>query len=234
MDIKPPQITNCPQWSLTEQLDKEKEITGIYLSGHPLDHYKFEFKHFGTTNVQDFDEVKESSILSSMGKTYRLLCLVSVANHRISRQGNKFGSFVVEDYSGKTELVLFGDDYVKYGPYLEQGHAVFITGSFKQRPYKDEYEFRLSTITLAENARKQMTKQLCLEVDARNLTGDMVEFFDKNIKMHPGSSMLKISIVEPKRGFKAGLTTMGSGFEMNEELIEFLEAKPEIEVAVSV
>ncbi|MGZ3956106.1 MAG: DNA polymerase III subunit alpha, partial [Flavisolibacter sp.] len=40
LDIKPPHIPNCPQWSLTEQLDKEKEVTGIYLSGHPLDHYK--------------------------------------------------------------------------------------------------------------------------------------------------------------------------------------------------
>jgi DNA polymerase III subunit alpha len=41
MDIRPPQIPNCPPWSLTEQLDKEKEVTGIYLRGHPLDHYKF-------------------------------------------------------------------------------------------------------------------------------------------------------------------------------------------------
>ncbi|MGZ5189707.1 MAG: DNA polymerase III subunit alpha, partial [Flavisolibacter sp.] len=60
LDIKPPQIANCPPWSLTEQLDKEKEVTGIYLSGHPLDHYKFEIKHYGITSVQDFNEVKES------------------------------------------------------------------------------------------------------------------------------------------------------------------------------
>ena len=44
LDIRPPQIPNCPPWSLTEQLDKEKEVTGIYLSGHPLDHYKFEIQ----------------------------------------------------------------------------------------------------------------------------------------------------------------------------------------------
>ena len=37
MDIKPPQIAPCPTWSLTEQLDREKEVAGIYLSGHPLD-----------------------------------------------------------------------------------------------------------------------------------------------------------------------------------------------------
>ncbi|HEY0059435.1 MAG TPA: DNA polymerase III subunit alpha, partial [Flavisolibacter sp.] len=234
MDIRPPQIPNCPQWSLTEQLDKEKEITGIYLSGHPLDHYKFEFRHFGITNVQDFNEVKESQILASGGKTFKLLCLVSVANHRVSRQGNKFGSYVVEDYSGKTEVVLFGDDYVRYSPYLEQGQAVFITGAFKQRPYKDEWEFKLSAINLAENAKRQLTKQLCLEIDARNLSAEIVEFLDDNIKKYPGGTSLKISVVEPKTALKAGFKTLGAGFEMNQDLIHFLEDRPEFEVQVVV
>jgi DNA polymerase-3 subunit alpha len=234
MDIKPPQISNCPQWSLTEQLDKEKEITGIYLSGHPLDHYRFEFRHFGTTNIQDFNEVKESQILASAGKTYKLLCLVSVASHRISRQGNKFGSYTVEDYSGKTELVLFGDDYVKFSPYLELGRAIFISGTFRQRPYKDEYEFRFNTINLAENAKRQLPKQLCLEMDARSLDSEMVNFLDANLKSHPGSATLKISILERKSALKAGFTTLGSGFELNEDLIGFLEERPEIEVQVTV
>jgi DNA polymerase-3 subunit alpha len=101
MDIRPPQIGNCPQWSLTEKLDREKEVTGIYISGHPLDHYKFEIRHYGITTVQDFNEVKDSQLLASAGKSYKLLALVTQANHRISRQGNKFGSFVVEDYTGR-------------------------------------------------------------------------------------------------------------------------------------
>ncbi|HZH65021.1 MAG TPA: DNA polymerase III subunit alpha, partial [Flavisolibacter sp.] len=84
-DIKPPQISPCPPFSLTEQLEKEKEVTGLYLSGHPLDHYRFEIKHYGITSIVDFNEVKDSPHLSGSGKTIKLLCLVSVVNHRISR-----------------------------------------------------------------------------------------------------------------------------------------------------
>ncbi|HEY1021423.1 MAG TPA: DNA polymerase III subunit alpha, partial [Flavisolibacter sp.] len=69
LDIKPPQIPTCPPWSLTEQLDKEKEVAGIYLSGHPLDHYKFEMKHYGITPLVDFNEVKDSPTLSAQGKS---------------------------------------------------------------------------------------------------------------------------------------------------------------------
>jgi DNA polymerase-3 subunit alpha len=233
LDIKPPHIPNCPQWSLTEQLDKEKEVTGIYLSGHPLDHYKFEIRHYGITNIQDFNEVKESQTLASSGKTYKLLALVSVANHRISRQGNKFGSFVLEDYSGKTEVVLFGDDYVRYNAYLQQGQAIFIVGSFKQRFNKSEYEFKISSLALGENVKRQLTKQLQLEIDVRHVKKETVSFLEENIKKYPGKSSLRIIVSEPKNNLKANLVTLDNGFEMNTDLIHFLEAKPEIEVQVT-
>ena len=233
LDIKPPAIPNCTPWSLTEQLDKEKEVTGIYLSGQPLDHYKFEFRHYGTTPVQDFNEVKESQTLASSGKTYKLLCLVSVANHRISRQGNKFGSFVLEDYSGKTEIVLFGDDYVRYNAYLQLGQAVFITGSFRQRFNKSEYEFKITSLTLAENVKRQMTKQLQLDLDVRNVQKETVEFLEENIRNHPGKSSLRIIVSEPKNNLKANLVTLDSGIEINNELIQFLDNRPEIDVQVT-
>jgi len=233
LDIKPPHIPNCPQWSLTEQLDKEKEVTGIYLSGHPLDHYKFEIKHYGITAIQEFNEIKESQTLASAGKSYKLLALVSVANHRISRQGNKFGSFTLEDYSGKTELVLFGDDYVRYNAYLQQGQAIFITGAFKQRFNKSEYEFRMASVALAENVKRQLTKQLQLEMDVRNIQKETVDFLAENIKKYPGNSSLRVIVSEPKNNLRANLVTLDSGFEMNMDLIHFLEAKPEIDVQVT-
>ena len=234
LDIRPPQIPNCPPWSLTEQLDKEKEVTGIYLSGHPLDHYKFEMQHYGITSVQDFNEVKESQTMAGAGKTYRLLCLVSTANHRISRQGNKFGSFILEDYSGKTEIVMFGDDYVRYNAYLQSGQAVMLVGCFKQRFNKAEYEFKVSSIALAENVKRQLTKQIQLEIDVRNVQKEMIDFLEENIKKYPGKSSLRVIVSEPKTSLKANLVTLNSGLEMNTDLIYFLQNKPEIEVQVTV
>jgi len=232
-DIKPPQFAASPPWSLTEQLDKEKEVTGIYLSGHPLDHYKFEIRHYGMISVQDFNEIKDSSILNINGKTHKLLCLISTANHRLSRQGNKFGSFMLEDYTGKTEIVLFGDDYVRYSPYMQQGQAIFIAGAFRQRFNKSEFEFKLSSIALAENVKRQMTKQLQLDIDVRNVEMQTINFLEQNMKKNPGKSTLKLVLAEPKNNWVANLKTLENGFEMNNDLINFLEEKPEIEVQVT-
>jgi DNA polymerase-3 subunit alpha len=233
MDIKTPQIPNCPQWSLTEQLDKEKEVTGIYLSGHPLDHYRFEMQHYGITSIVDFNEVKDSQVLASAGKTYRLLALVAAANHRISRQGNKFGSFVLEDYTGKTEVVLFGDDYVRFSAYLQTGQAVLLTGAFKQRYAKSEFEFKPSAIILAENIKRQFTRQLQLEIDVRNVAPDMIDFLENNLRTYPGKSSLRVIVSEPKEKLKASLVTLDTGLEMNDELVQFLQTRPEIEVLVT-
>ncbi len=233
LDIKPPQIPNCPPWPLTQQLDKEKEVTGIFLSGHPLDHYKFEMQHYGITNIQDFNEVKESQVLAAAGKSYRLLALVSLANHRVSRQGNKFGSFMLEDYSGKTELVLFGDDYVRYAPYLQQGQAIYLTGTFKQRFNNSEFEYKVSNISLAENIKRQLTKQLQLEIDVRNVEKPIVDFLEQNMKAFPGKSGLKIIISEPKNNLKANFISLDKGLEINNELISFLAQKPEIDVKIT-
>jgi len=60
MEIPPPRITDCAPWPLIVQLDHEKEVTGIFLSGHPLDNYKFEMKHYGVTPLADFNEFKEA------------------------------------------------------------------------------------------------------------------------------------------------------------------------------
>ena len=69
-DIATPKIPNCEPWSLTELLDHEKEVTGMFMSGHPLDHFKFEITHYGITRLGEFNEIKEALTLqSNPGKT---------------------------------------------------------------------------------------------------------------------------------------------------------------------
>src|SRR5690606_18553962 len=62
-DVIPPKLPDCAPWTLTEWLDHEKNITGIFLSGHPLDHFRFEMKHYGITPISEFIEFKETLLM---------------------------------------------------------------------------------------------------------------------------------------------------------------------------
>jgi DNA polymerase-3 subunit alpha len=154
---------------------------------------------------------------------------VTSAQQRISRQGNKFGSYVLEDYSGKTDLVLFGDDYVRFSPYLQLGAAILLTGSFQKHRFREEYEFKPGSVNLAENMKRQMTKALHLELDVRNLEPGIIDFLDDNIKKYPGNTGLKILIKEPKKRLKPAWYA-GCGFR--DELMSWSVPgnRPEIDV----
>ncbi|MEI9947335.1 MAG: DNA polymerase III subunit alpha [Chitinophagaceae bacterium] len=233
MEIPPPRLPEAAPWPLMVQLDHEKEVTGMFLSGHPLDHYKFEMRHYGVTAIFDFNEFKESiKMHPNPGRMFRIIGLVADAQHKVAKSGNKYGSFIIEDYSGKTEVVLFKEDYLRISPYLVQGTTVFITGYFKERFNQDVFEFKIVTVSLAESMKKNLTKQVNIEVHPQHLNADMIKFVEKNLKYHPGTSALRFILTEPKNNMKISLVTGSGGFEMNEEMIHFLEEKPELEVQV--
>src|SRR5258705_2518174 len=233
MEIPPPRLPECLVWPLIVQLDHEKEVTGMFLSGHPLDHHKFEMKHYGITSISAFNEFKEEvSKQANPGRSFRLLGLVADAQHKISRQGNKYGNFVLEDYSGKTDFVLWSEDYAKFETLLKQGNTVFINGFFRQRYNRPEFEFKVSSVSFAETLKRNLTKSVQLEMNPTHLTAEVLNFIDKNVKNHPGKATLKFTLAEPASKQKISLVTMDNGFEMNDEMAEFLEQRPEFDVSV--
>jgi len=234
MEIPPPRLPECLPWPLIVQLNHEKEITGMFLSGHPLDHHKFEMRHYGITTIADFNEFKEIiSKKPNPGRQFRLLGLVTEAQHKISRQGNKFGNFVIEDYSGKTDIVLWSDDYAKFSPFLLQGSTVVLTGFFRQRYNRPEFEFKCTSVSMAETLKRNLTKQVHIEMHPKDVTRDVVDFIDKNVRNHPGQATLKFTMSDPTSNWRISLLTLDNGFEMNDELTEFLENKPEFDVQVT-
>jgi DNA polymerase-3 subunit alpha len=130
------------------------------------------------------------------------------------------------------EAEISKEDYLRLSPYLIQGTTVFITGYFKERYNQDAFEFKILTVSLAESMKKNLTRQVNIEVHPQYINAEMVSFIEKNLKYHPGSSGLRFILAEPKTNTRISLVTAGNGFEMNEEMIHFLEEKPEMEVQV--
>ncbi|WP_205513398.1 DNA polymerase III subunit alpha [Longitalea arenae] len=233
MDIQPPKIPPCQPWSLTELLNYEKEVTGMFMSGHPLDHFRFEIKHYGITTMAEFNEIKETLALqSNPGRPFRLAGLVTDAQHRVTRTGRQFGSFIIEDYSGKSEFMLWSDDYMRFTNYLEKGKNLFLTGQFKPRFNKTEFEFKIDKISLLESIKQNLTKQVIIDVEARYITEELIRFFEKNMKSYPGRSGLKFNVKDMKTLCRVSLATIENGFEMNDEMAAFLQSRPELDVQV--
>jgi DNA polymerase-3 subunit alpha len=233
IDIPTPLLPKVPEWTLTEKLDHEKDVTGMFMSGHPLDHFKFELKHYGFTPIAEFAEVKEAPHLSpKKNKPFKLAGLVVDAQHRVTKTGRNFGVLAIEDFSGKVELMLWSDDYVKFQNYLDKGKSIMVQGEFKSRFNSEQYEFKVTSINLLEVTKQNFTKQLILDVPTRIINSDFVDFFDKNIKAYPGKTSIKFNINDAAHNVKIGLYTLEKGVTMNDEIIGWLEENKDVDVAV--
>jgi len=234
MQVPQPKIPNCEQWTLTELLDHEKDVTGMFMSGHPLDHFKFELKYYGITRINDFNEIKETlQMQSNPGKSHRVAGLVIDVQHRVTKTGKNFGSFSIEDFTGKTEFILWSEDYIKFQNYLEKGQNVLLNGFFRPRYNRpDEFDFKVTSMSLLETVKQTLTRSIEINIHPASITPDFVGFVDKNVRRFPGKSSLRFNIYEPKENLKVSMYTMEKGFQMNEEMAEFLMDNPDVEVHV--
>ena len=121
---------------------------------------------------------------------------------------------------------------MRYTPYLLQGTSLFITGCFKQRFATSEYEFKITGITMVETIKKNLTKQLTIDIHPKDVSKTLVDFFEENIRKFPGRASLRVNLTEAKENLKISLVTMDSGFEMNDEMVDFLDGNPELDVQI--
>ena len=232
-EIVPPRLPVCEPWPLAMQLDYEKEVTGMYMSGHPLDNYKFEMRHYNITALADYTEFKAAvTTHPNPSMQFRLAGLVVDAQHRLTKAGKNFGILTLEDYSGKAEFMLWSEDYVKYQNYLEKGMIVLVEGSFRQRYNSDQYDFKLAKLHLLDTVKSSLTRQVVIDVEPQFINEEMVNFIDKNVKANPGKTSLKFNIIDSRHKFKVGMYSLERSLTMNDELASFLNENKDIEVSV--
>lgn len=231
--ISQPELPDCEPWTLIERLEKEKEVIGLYLSGHPLDNYKFELKHYGISKIIDILNYRDTLTLQKgVSKTLHFAGLVNASNHRISKKGSKFGIFVIEDYESSIEITLWSEDYSKFGTLLEKGNIVYVSGIYRQRYETDEYRFQVQEVMLLESLMKRHTKSVEVKLVAESVSMDTVNFLENNIRRNPGNARVRISIFDTGSNRIVNFARNKGGITMNADLADYASLRPDMDLLV--
>ncbi len=231
-DIVPPKLAPCAPWQLVEKLDFEKDVTGMYMSGHPLDDFKFELTHYGISKLSDYMDIKNAVDTAPTSRTFRLAGLVTDGQHRLTKTGKNFGIMHLEDFSGKADFALFGEDYVKFSNYLEKGTIVMLEGGFKSRYNSDNYEFKIAKLHLLETVKPTLTKEVKLEISPEKVDEGFIDFVEDNVRNYPGKTTLKFQIKDFDDNLKATLYSLEKSFSMNDDMAAYLNGSIDIQVSV--
>ncbi|MBW7951506.1 MAG: DNA polymerase III subunit alpha, partial [Chitinophagaceae bacterium] len=236
MSLATPKIPDCEPWTLIDKLNYEREVVGIFLSGHPLEHFRFELNNYNILPLIEFEEIKNDieQVNARVDKNIWIAGLITNVAHRLTKTGKNYGIFTLEDFSGKTELDVWGEDYIKMKNYLEVGKIICVIGSFKQRWQDAPIKFGVNQILLLETLKKTHTKHFCISMHSSSLTQDMLVFLETNVKQNPGATKLSFNFYIDVANDNVS-TTMSynlNNFSLNDDLIDFLMNHNEISITI--
>jgi len=186
--IPEPAMPQVDEWALIEKLKYEKEAIGIYLTGHPLDNYKLELEKFCNTSISDLKMMQKArsgeggdEIMTAFAQLRKRgeICiggLVSNVQHKMTKNGKPFGTFVLEDYNESYEFALFGDDYIKFRNLLVDGYFLHLKGIIEEKfRQKDNWDMRITAMRLLSEMRDQLTKSLTVCLDLNSLNNSLLD-----------------------------------------------------------
>lgn len=239
-ELPEPVLAPCPQWGLIEKLKYEKDVIGIYLTSHPLDNYKFEIKHFCQNNVSELQlinkvkasEVEEDVLLEFnkiKNKEVIIGGIIAAANHRVSKNGKPFGILVIEDYSDSFEMMVFGEDYVKFKGYLQEGYFVQIRGLVQERFRQvGNWGFELKNIQLLSDLREKLAKSFTVQVPLQVVNSEFVQFMKNlidgtRVEGQDANCQLKFKIVDVQEGFNIEMPAKTIKINLTNEFLDGIE-----------
>jgi len=185
--IDQPQIPEVLKWTNIDKLDKEKEVTGIYISGHPLDDFKLEFKYFVEHTLEQAEMSKDLLV--------KVAGIVSSAQHGVSQRGTAYGRFTLQDYRGSLELALYNEQYEEWKSLLFKGNIIYLEGVNK-KGWGDRYMFKVSKIKMLDTIGRQMTKDITIKVPLEQISEQFIEQLDGLCEENIGEHKLKMKIVD--------------------------------------
>lgn len=202
--IERPSLGFSESISNLEILNKEKDLLGIFLSGHPLDAFRNEILYGCTTTV---DEIK--NMIQKGEHTFTVGGMITSSEKAISKNGKPYGRFTIEDYSGQERLVMFGKNYIEYSKYLIDNMYVQLTMTIQKKgaDYKygnqsNELECVVKSIRTLDEARgdgksEGLLKDVTITISMANMEtvrNDLNSLFEK----YSGTSELRFRIIDPE------------------------------------
>ena len=220
VDIPEPPVPICEEWPPFDKLAREKDIVGVYLSGHPLDTFKVQLQQFctpgGIGNLED--------LAAARGRTVAFGGMVTEAVHRMSKAGKPFGFMTIEDYHGSHRIAFFGDDYLRFKDFITDGWFLYVKGKVQMRQFRgsEEMEFKVQRIELLSDVLEKLAGRLRLQLDVTRLNEENAVTLCDLLESHSGGVGVTVELHHEETVLE--MIARSRKVELSPDLLEGLEA----------
>ena len=223
IQLPEPEIPPCETWGTMELLAKEKEVVGMYISAHPLDDFKNELKFCNAKLGYFKDDLKKY-----VGMTMSFAGIISSAEHRVSKAGKGWGTFIVEDYEDTHEFRIFGEDYLKFRHFLVPNSFLYIKTMVKpgwtnKEGVTSDPRLQFTDFKLLHDIMDEMCKKLTIKIPSNKITEKSIQFLHHTLKTTDGKQALNFTIWDAKEEIELSLPSRNTKVKITNELLKTLE-----------
>ncbi|MEL7832500.1 DNA polymerase III subunit alpha [Fodinibius sp. Rm-B-1B1-1] len=217
--IDEPKLEPVKQWSNIERLNKERELIGFYLSGHPLDKFQEDVQMF-CSHTLDSDELNQLND----GTEIRVAGIITKVNRVTDKKGRPFAFLEMEDRKGKVEVVTFNEVYDRCLGMIQEDTRVVVDGNFDSS--RGKLQVIANNFERIESMREKYQDQieLKLDIDTNYVDDEDLEKMAQLFKNNQGQTNVRFNVLssEAKRPFAMHVRKFV--VDPNEELLDGLKS----------
>lgn len=197
VQIAEPVVPPCAEWSTMEKLAKEKEVVGIYISGHPLDDYRFEMKYFCNSKLENL-----KNITNYVGRTLSFAGIVSNVQYKISKAGKDWATFTLEGYDESHEFRIFSEEYLKFRHFLVNNQFVYFKLMIqdgwlnRETGKKSDPKILFQDAKLLADVLPVFAKKLSIQININELHQNSIERLQTLFQTNKGGNTVTFEIIE--------------------------------------
>jgi len=215
-----PVIPLCEPWNVMDKLAREKEVIGIYISGHPLDDYKTELKYFCNASVEMLNDIDKHE-----GRELTFAGIISDVQHRVGKNGKPWGMFTFEDYTDAYEFKLFNEDYLKFRHYLIPNTFLYIKAMLRRPWQNGDVRPQFTAMHQLQDVLSKMAKKLTIQLDVNFINDKNIASMNSVLKQYKGTQILNFLVYDREEKLKLTMPSRTAKIEISKELIEELNTK---------
>ncbi|SNR14594.1 DNA polymerase III subunit alpha [Tenacibaculum jejuense] len=222
VDLPEPIIPECDTWGTMELLAKEKEVVGMYISAHPLDDFKNELK-FCNGNVSYFkDLAKYEGMAITFGG------ILTDVQHRVSKAGKGWASFIIEDYNDSFEFRIFGEEYLRFKHFLVPNSFLYIKtmvkpGWVNKEGVKGDPRVGFTEFLLLHDIMEKMCKKLTIKLALKDVKEDFIKDFQHLCVLNSGSHSLRFVIYDVEEKLEIDIPSRTTKINITSEFLAKLD-----------
>ncbi|MBP1770018.1 MAG: dnaE, partial [Candidatus Aminicenantes bacterium] len=144
----PQEVQEMREWDESHVLSYEMDALGLYITGHPLARHKDRLRKLVSHLINELDSERD------FDKDVRLAGIIGSFKPLKTKKDERMATFVLEDLTGKIEVVAFPECFGRHGQYLRDGQLVWIKGK-----YMGEEENRRISLSQAMPLAEAFEKQ---------------------------------------------------------------------------